>query len=122
MTFLDTIKNEIIENKSIDSFYVTTIINSYRFSFKFGYNKLRIKNKIIEIINNENYYVIDVNKILFSQFGANKNLPSVEEGIGRITISAFSIFLRASSSFSSVFIKIPSADLPADVNKLNKCC
>ena len=54
--FINDVENEIIENKSIDSFYVITIINSYRFSFKFGYNKHRIKNKIIEIINNENYW------------------------------------------------------------------
>ena len=54
--FINDVENEIIENKSIDSFYVTTIINSYRFSFKFEYNKSRIKNKIIEIINNENYW------------------------------------------------------------------
>ena len=58
--FINNIENEIIENKSVDRFYITTIINSYRFSFKFGYNKTRIKNKIIEIINNENYWNNDI--------------------------------------------------------------
>lgn len=54
--FINNIEKEIIENQSNDILYVTTIINSYRFSFKFGYNKTRIKNKIIEIIHNEKYW------------------------------------------------------------------
>lgn len=58
--FINNIEKEIIENKSIDNFYVTTIINSYKFSFKFGYEKTRIKNKIIEIINNENYWTNEI--------------------------------------------------------------
>lgn len=64
--FINDIEKDIIENKSIDSFYVTTIINSYRFSFKFNYNKIRIKNKIIEIINNENYWNNEIYLIPFN--------------------------------------------------------
>lgn len=54
--FINNLEKDVIENQSLDSFFIITIINSYRFSFKFEYKKNRIKNKIIEIINNEGYW------------------------------------------------------------------
>lgn len=54
--FIEDVEEEIIKNGNFDSFFVPTIINSYRFSFKFGYRKSRIKNKILGIINDENYW------------------------------------------------------------------
>lgn len=53
---INNIEKKNLENRSNANFYVTTIINSYRFSFKFEYKKSRIKNKIIEIIHNEKYW------------------------------------------------------------------
>ena len=57
------LEQKILKNNKSDSFFMTTIVNSYRFSFSFGYKKDRIKNKIIELINcedfwNENLYLI----------------------------------------------------------------
>lgn len=54
---------EILQNKKIDGSFLVNVINSYRFSFKFGHEKDRIKNKIIDLINcadfwNENLYLI----------------------------------------------------------------
>lgn len=53
---INDMENEILENKSNDVHFILTIINSYRFSFKFGCKKQRIKDKILEIINNPNYW------------------------------------------------------------------
>lgn len=57
------LEQEILQNKKMDGFFLTTIINSYRFSFKFNYEKDRIKNKIIDLVNctdfwNEDLYLI----------------------------------------------------------------
>ena len=50
------LEQEILQNNKIDGFFLTTIINSYRFSYKFRCRQDRIKNKIIELINNSNFW------------------------------------------------------------------
>ena len=57
------LEQKILQNNKMDSFFITTIINSYRFSFSYDYEKDRIKNKIIKLIKcedfwNENLYLI----------------------------------------------------------------
>ena len=54
------LEQEILQNNKIDSFFLIIIINSYRYSFKFNYDKDRIKSKIIDLINNKSFWNKDL--------------------------------------------------------------
>lgn len=50
------LEEKILRNNKMDGFFLTIIINSYRFSFRFNYQKDRIKSKIIDLINCEDFW------------------------------------------------------------------